>query len=259
MSKICFASIDVEPVQSDFQNIEKTNEILNIFRNFEIPLTLFVCGSALKKFSDKAKERGRDSEIACHGFSHQFWSELCFEKRQQELDDFIKMYKEIYTDRVGDSLPKGFRAPSHLIDQEGLKLIETKGFLYDSSVLPHYPFLKRMLKPYRGFLGNAPLSPYYPNKKDYRKKGDMNILEIPVTGQLFGIPLVGSWLCKLPFFIYRLLFLFHTPSFLTLNIHSWDILDPRFLKNLAKILLLLKKKNYQFLTGEQIHDKFSKD
>ena len=115
-----------------------------------------------------------------------------------------------------------------------------KGFLYDSSILPHYPPFKK----YRGYQGKAPLLPYYPK--------EIKILEIPVRGQMFGIPLAGAWIRGLSSWFYQTLFLIYCPSFITLNMHSWDNLDPRFLKKLEKILKILKKKNYLFLNGEQI-------
>ena len=122
-----------------------------------------------------------------------------------------------------------------------MRALEKKGFLYDSSVVPHYPPFKK----YRGYKGRAPLLPYYP-------KG-LKILEIPVRGQVFGIPLAGVWIARLPIWFYKVLFLIYRPSFITLNMHSWDIFGrEQFLENLEKILRLLKSKNYQFLNGEQI-------
>jgi hypothetical protein len=67
-----------------------------------------------------------------------------------------------------------------------------------------------------------------------------------------GLPLAGAWIRKLPVLIYRILFLFHQPSFITLNMHSWDILDESFLGKLEEIIKILKKSGYQFQNGEQI-------
>jgi len=114
------------------------------------------------------------------------------------------------------------------------------GFLYDSSIVPHYPPFKK----YRGYKGRAPLLPYCPR--------DRKILEIPVRGQVFGIPLAGAWIRGLPLWFYKILFLIYRPNFITLNMHSWDVLDPCFLNKLEKILKILKKRNYLFHNGEQI-------
>jgi hypothetical protein len=82
----------------------------------------------------------------------------------------------------------------------------------------------------------------------------MNILEIPVRGQLLGIPLAGAWIRGFPVWIYRTLFLISRPNFITLNMHSWDILDPRFLKKLPLIIQILKNNQYQFSNGENIFE-----
>ena len=246
--KVCFTSIDVEydfgKKEKEFQGVENLDKILSLFKRNNIPATLFITGEVLERYGDLIKKWGSDYEIACHAFTHRFWNNLNFEERKKELENFQEFYRKIFREA-----PRGFRAPSHLIDEEGLKLLEEEGFLYDSSIVPHYPFFKK----YRGYKGKAPLLPYYPSIENCRKKGEMQILEIPVRGQMFGIPLVGTWLRKLPFFFYRILFVLHGPSFITLNLHSWDALSPQFAIKLEKILRLLKKKNYQFSNGEQIY------
>lgn len=254
-NKTCFTSIDVEhdlgETVKKFQGVENLNKILDIFKKNSILATLFVTGEVLESYNQLVKEWAKDYEVACHTFSHQFWSTLNLTERENQLDNFFNLYQRIF-----QTLPQGFRAPSHLIDNEGMKLLEERGLGYDSSVVPHYPFFKQ----YRGFKGKAPLLPYYPASEDYRKKGNMKILEIPVRGQVFGIPLAGAWIGRLPFLFYKILFEVYAPNFITLNMHSWDILDfpgrksspERFLSNLDKIIQLLKDKNYQFLNGEQI-------
>ncbi|RLC34966.1 MAG: hypothetical protein DRZ76_01435 [Candidatus Nealsonbacteria bacterium] len=225
-SRVCFISIDVE------DGIENLDKILDIFKKYDISATLFITGEVLQKHRDKAKEWARDYEIACHSFTHRFWDRLDKEERKKELEDFIALYQNTFSRK-----PVGFRAPSHLIDKEGMKLLEEKGFLYDSSVVPHYPPLKK----YRGYQGKKPLMPYF--------KGE--ILEIPVRGQIFGIPLVGAWISQLPHCFYKILFFVHCPQFITLNIHSWDSL-----KNFEKTIKLLRNKNYQFLNGRKIYKNY---
>ncbi len=222
--KICFASIDVE------ENIEDLGKILDILKKYDIPATLFVTGHILAKYPDLAKDWQEDHEVACHSFTHRFWNTLNKEERKKELEDFIFLYQGIFNEK-----PEGFRAPSHIIDEKGLELLEEKGFLYDSSVVPHYPPFKK----YRGYRGKYPLMPYYPK--------DRKILEIPVRGQIFGIPLAAAWLAKLPFLFYKILFFVYCPEFIALSWHSWNKL-----KNFEKIIKLLKNKNYQFLNGAKI-------
>ncbi|MDP3990913.1 MAG: polysaccharide deacetylase family protein, partial [Candidatus Nealsonbacteria bacterium] len=227
-TKICFASIDVEN-----KGIEEVNQILEVFKKYDIPATLFVTGEVLEKYSDLVKEWSKNYEIASHSFTHRFWNSLSFEERKTELDSFNELFQKVF-----QISPKGFRAPSHVMDEDGLKILEEKGFLYDSSILPRYvPFKK-----YRGYQGRKPLLIHYP--------AGLKILEIPVRGQLLGVPLAGAWIKGLPLFFYKFLFFIHSPSFITLNMHSWDSLSFGFVGRLEKIIKLLKKKNYLFLNGE---------
>ncbi len=250
--KICFVSIDVESdlaKPQSFEGVENLDRIFNIFKKHNLSATLFISGNVLERCENRIRGWAESYEIASHSFSHQFWNNLNNEQRQEELDRFINLYKRIFNKN-----PKGFRAPSHIIDNSGLKLLEEKGFSYDSSVVPHSPFLKN----YRGYRGKAPLSPYFPNYQDYMKKGEMRILEIPVSGVL-SFPLAGTWISKLPFFVYELLFRIENPDFLSLSLHSWDSLNDKVIIKLEKLIKLLKNKGYIFLDGKQIHEQFSKN
>ena|SRR3989338_1689264 len=227
--KICFASVDVEDGEADH-----LDEILNIFKRYDILATLFVTGQVLEKFHDLAKDWARDYEIACHSFTHRFWNLINNEERKKELEAFVSLYFNIFQKK-----PEGFRAPSHIIDEKGIKLLEEKGFLYDSSVVPHYPPFKK----YRGYKGPKPLLPHYVN--------GLKILEIPVSGQMFGIPLAGAWIRKLPGWFYKILFFIYCPQFITLSFHSWEKSE-----KFEEIIKLLKSKNYQFLNGAEIYQNY---
>lgn len=239
VSKICFASVDVEkdPDQKSFRGIDNIDKILSIFKKYDIPATLFVTGEVLQKYQEKFQELAVSYEIACHSFTHRFWNTLNSEERQRELNDFINLYQQIFQKK-----PLGFRAPSHIIDADALSLLKKKGFLYDSSVLPHYPPFKK----YRGYQGRKLQAVHFMG----------GLLESPVAGQIFGIPLAGAWIRSLPLWVYRALFLVHRPHFLTLNMHSWEALDSKFLKKLEKIIQILKNKRYQFLNGEKIYQNY---
>ncbi|MBI2450088.1 MAG: polysaccharide deacetylase family protein [Candidatus Nealsonbacteria bacterium] len=227
--KVCFVSVDVE------RDIEKMEEIIDIFKENKVVATLFATGQILEKYQLQILKWAEDYEIACHSFTHRFWNTLSHEERKKELDNFIDLYRRFFK-----RLPLGFRAPSHIIDEHGLEILEKNGFLYDSSIVPHYPPFKK----YRGYKGRFPLIPYYHLKLP-------RLLEIPVRGQMFGIPLAGAWISRLPYLLYKILFFIYCPGFITLSIHSWDSL-----KNFKKIIKLLESKNYQFLNGEQIYQNY---
>ena len=225
-NRICFASVDAE------RSVENLDKILSIFERNAVPATLFVTGEILENNQNLFAELQKKYEIACHSFTHRFWNTLDREARKKELDDFINLYQKIFRRK-----PIGFRAPSHIIDENGLNLLHEKGFLYDSSIVPHYPPFKK----YRGYQGRKPQNIYFIS----------GLMESPVTGQIFGIPLAAAWLAKLPVWFYKILFSLSCPEFITLSWHSWNDL-----KNLEEIIKLLKNKNYQFLNGEQIQQNY---
>ncbi len=150
--------------------------------------------------------------------------------------------------------PRGFRAPQHSIDNEQIELLGKFDFVYDSSVVPNYPFFRK----YPGYKGSAPREPYHPNHEDYRKEGDMTILEIPLTPLALGIPLTGIWVRILGTKFYDLLLILNKPKFVNLALHSWDCVayhgaysrnsGERFLSLLRRLLETLSD-SYVFTSG----------
>ena len=127
------------------------------------------------------------------------------------------------------------------------EILEKYGFLYDASVFPRYPWWK---KRYTGYKGKKPVLPYYLDKE---------LLEIPESPASFSIPLVGTWIRKSSILIYKLLFLFKKPKFISFNMHSWDALEEKYLKQLDEMVRFLKKIGYDFKSGEQIYEEFQKN
>lgn len=250
--KVCFISVDIEhdfgtSEKKTFQGIEGVERLFRIFERSKIAATLFVTGDVLEKFLEKVRGWAERYEIASHSYSHRYFNELSYAKKGEDIRKFVDLYKKIF----GKS-PKGFRAPSHVIDEETFTILERHSFVYDSSIVPHYPYFKK----YRGYQGEAPTTPYIPESNNIRRPdqagGEGRIIELPVSGQLLGVPLAGAWIRKLPVRLYKTLFLLHQPSYITLSMHSWDILDERFIPKLEKILKILKDNSYVFKSGEQI-------
>ena len=254
-NKVCLVSIDVEhDIGSDsdkkFIGVDNIDVLLDLFRNFSVPATLFVTGDVLVRYPEEVRRWSKDYEIASHSYSHKFFNKLSKWEKSEDIERSI----EIYNDVLGKS-PKGFRAPSHIIDNETMGILEAKKFIYDGSVVPHYPPFKN----YVGFRGEAPCMPYRLSEMNYRKEGDMRIVEIPVSGQLFGVPMAGTWINRLPVWIYKFLFLVNNPGFVTLSLHSWDSFgSKKFHNKIEEIISAIKNAGYEFKRGEQIADEFCK-
>ncbi len=262
--KTCFLSIDVEAREGDgsFEGVEKLSNILNIFKKHKVNATLFVTGEILQKYPGLVKKWSRDYEIACHNYSHETLDNLEIVEREKQIKNFNMLYKKILARK-----PKGFRAPRNIIDNEQFPILEAYDFLYDSSVFSRYPWPAQK---YDGYKGRAPVKPYYPNKKDYKKKGSLKILEIPESSihyhglPLLNVPLVATWLRKWGFKVFKLIFSFARPKFISFNMHSWDGVKffgkssknsgERYIQQLDEMLKHLKKIGYEFKSAEQIYE-----
>lgn len=166
---------------------------LDLFDAYGIKATFFVVGKDLLTASKvsllrKAVEKGH--EIANHTMNHaEGFSLLPLDKKKEEIEDAEK----IIQDTLGLT-PKGFRTPSNDVDSQTLKILEERGYSYDSSLLPTYfgPLLKKLkfsslhIARKDNYLGKsiyglAPLKPYHPSSEAIWKKGKMKIVEIPIT------------------------------------------------------------------------------
>lgn len=281
--KICFLSIDVEPssARSDrasegkkkFEGIEELDKMLDIFKKHRASATLFATGEVLEKYPDLVRKWAKDYEIGCHSYSHTTLDKLEILEREKQVKDFIKLYEKILNKK-----PKGFRAPRNVIDNEQFPILEKHGFLYDSSVFPRYPW---PVQQYQGYKGRAPLLPYWPSKEDYRNpirrkaSNGVKILEIPESPITFfglpvlNIPLVATWLRKWGPEVFKFIFQFTRPKYISFNMHSWDGVEfkgkssrnsgKNYLRQLNKMLEFLKKIGYEFKKGEEIYEEFSKN
>lgn len=269
--KICFLSIDVEKKENQeknpFEGIEKLDNILAIFNKHNVNATLFVTGEVLEKYSDLVRKWTEDYEIGCHNYYHIPLDKINLPEREKQIKDFIDLYQNKF-----NSIPKGFRAPRNIINNEQFPILEKYGFLYDSSVLPRYPWPVQL---YEGYKGRAPINPYWPSQENYKKKGNLRIFEIPESPitlwglPLLNVPLVATWLRKWGPRVFKLILRFIKPKYINFNMHSWDGVKfegessknsgKQFLKQLDEMLSFLKKIGYKFESGEQIYGEFSKN
>lgn len=94
-----------------------------------VKATFFVLGWLAERLPHLVREiRKRGHEIASHGYGHN----LCREQSADDLKKDLLDSKKLLEDITGCSI-HGYRAPSFSIDQNILNLVETAGYLYDSS------------------------------------------------------------------------------------------------------------------------------
>lgn len=213
----------------------------SFFKERDIRATFFVTGDCLeKKENRKAIQELYSSghEIASHSFSHPVaFSRL--DKRQKEEE--IKKAEAAIRECTGER-PVGFRAPGWDISEETIQILEKRGYLYDSSVLPTW--VSRVFKYYlkftganpkiehpigRGIYALAPNCPYRPDKNALWKKGKGGIIEIPVSSSPgLRLPLVGTIIFTLGFPYFSVAYSMERLSGrpMNLQLHSVELLDP---------------------------------
>ncbi len=114
---------------------ENTRRVLQLLRETEVSVTMFVLGKFAERFPQVVKEIQTDGhEVACHGHGH---LEIGRQSSEEFLTD-VRQSKDILEQIIGTSV-KGYRAPDFSIVRDTLWALEVlveAGFEYDSSIVP---------------------------------------------------------------------------------------------------------------------------
>ncbi len=138
--------------------------------------------------------------------------------------------------------PVGFRAPGYSLSSDLLQVARETGHTYDSSTYPALPYylakaailaLMRLRgKSSAAILDrlrvlSAPRMPYWPSKEEPYARGDLDLLEMPITvDPIARVPFIGTSLCVLPAPANRLLYQsVRRLPFVNLELHGIDLLD----------------------------------
>ena len=184
--------------------------ILNILDELNLKITFFIVGKDTeseenRKFLKMITEHGH--EVGNHSYYHESWLQTySYEEIQNEI---ISAEKAI--EQSTGKKPLGFRGPGFSWSKDLLRVLESRGYLYDASTLPTYLGPLARLYYFRksdlskeekktrkelfgkfseGFRG---LKPYY-----WNLGGDKKIAEIPVTTMpVFKVPFHLSYLIYL--------------------------------------------------------------
>jgi hypothetical protein len=124
-------------------------------------------------------------------------AELTVEVERKKLQNLTSLFISHF-----GYAPKSFRAGRFGLSHNSLRILSDLGYLVDSSVTPFYSheFSDRKKSQYWG----APVDPYFPARNDYRRKGSLRILEVPIT-------VINPTLLRWPRFILRRM---HNQSFI---------------------------------------------
>ncbi len=181
--------------------------ILDLLDELQLKITFFIVGKDTESEENGKYLRmitNRGHEVGNHSYNHESWLQsYSYEKIEKEIIDA----EEAIEESTGQK-PRGFRGPGFSWSIDLLKVLEDRGYLYDSSTLPTflgplarmYYFSKSGLskeeKSARKELfgkfseGFRKLKPYY-----IHLGGEKKIMEIPVTTiPIFRLPFHLSYL-----------------------------------------------------------------
>jgi hypothetical protein len=177
-------------------------------------------------------------EIASHTYSHPY--DLVRLGRAGIVDEIERAEASI--EEACGSAPVGFRAPGYEISAELVDVLCSRGYRYDSSTFPAIPYylakaavmgvLRAAGRKSGSILGSpmvlmAPQTPYRPAAGSPYRRGDLPIVEMPVTvTPLFRLHVIGTTLVLSPEWLRRRLVsaALTTPHF-NLELHGIDLAD----------------------------------
>jgi peptidoglycan-N-acetylglucosamine deacetylase len=167
----------------------------DLFARHGISATLFVVGRDLEDAEGRRIVAGlakAGHEIGSHTWSHPY--DLTRKGRAGMADELCRAHAAI-ADACGLA-PVGFRAPGYEVTGELLELLCERGYRYDSSVFPAIPYylakaavmgaLRVLGRRSGSILGSpkvlgAPCVPYRPAAGQPYRRGQLPIVELPVT------------------------------------------------------------------------------
>ena len=175
---------------------------LELCRELEISATFFFVAQEARWYPEEIAEMKRAGhEIGCHGLTH--GSEEEYNRMPREMQrTYIEQATRLLEEKTGIPVT-AFRGPRVKISPATLELLAEYGYLTDSSVCSQRLDLvsSNLINP--GWLV-APRLPYHPHESSAFKRGNLDILEIPVSALI--VPFISSALYALHLPLMKVLF-----------------------------------------------------
>ncbi|MGQ9546134.1 MAG: polysaccharide deacetylase family protein [Dehalococcoidia bacterium] len=136
-------SIDVEqdapPFLDTWQGLEEGLPLmLEVLAKHDVSATFFVTGQSAEKFPGVIAGISQRHEVSCHGYEHERFDVLDVGEQRQRIEKATRILQEI-----AGAKPQGFRAPYFKVTSETLAILETIGYIYDSSKASYRRVRKR--------------------------------------------------------------------------------------------------------------------
>lgn len=202
MKRYFLATNDVEStsIRYNKQRIQTAEKVLKdgmpalleLYRNLQIKATFFFTGEIAEKYPEIVRlVLPEGHEVACHGFSHEDADAFDLMGYHAQIEHLRKA-KRILEDIAGEKVVS-FRAPALRVNEFTPRALQDSGFEIDSSIASQradsffsfgaFKKLNRLTSPRR---------PYFTAINDLARRGESNILEIPISA--LAIPYIGTFM-----------------------------------------------------------------
>ena len=200
--RICLITNDVETTSILNHKLrDKTGEyvlkqgmprLLDLYDKYGVKATFFYTGHIAKLYPDVVKMAyDRGHEVGSHGLTHEVNQAFDVLSPEEQLSH-LKQSKQILEDIIGEEVVS-FRAPAARVDKGFPEILHEAGFKVDSSVSSQrldMMFSFGALKKLHWL--TAPRKAYFAQTDNIFKKGDSDILEVPISA--FGFPYIGTFM-----------------------------------------------------------------
>lgn len=200
--RICLITNDVETTSILNHKLrDKTGEyvlrqgmprLLDLYDMYGVKATFFYTGHIAQLYPDVVKmayERGH--EVGSHGLTHEVSKAFDVLSPEEQLSH-LRQSKQILEDIIGDEVVS-FRAPAARVDKRFPEILHEAGFVVDSSVSSQrldMMFSFGALKKLHWLA--APRRVYFTKSENIFRKGDSEILEVPISA--LGFPYIGTFM-----------------------------------------------------------------
>jgi peptidoglycan-N-acetylglucosamine deacetylase len=200
--KKCLLTNDVETTSvlnhrlddktAEFVLKEGIPRLLELYAKYNVKATFFYTAHIAKLVPEVVRMvLPFGHEVGSHGYTHevnQAFDLLSFDKQKEHLTKSKKILEDISGEEV-----ISFRAPAARVNQNTVKALIETGFKVDSSISSQrldmfmsFGALKKL-----NWL-TAPRLPYFTDQHNIFKKGDSELLEIPISA--IGFPYIGTFM-----------------------------------------------------------------
>ena len=200
--KICLITNDVETTSILNHKLrDKTGEyvlnqgmprLLDLYDQYGVKATFFYTGHIAKLYPEVVRmAHNRGHEVGSHGLTHEVDKAFDVLSPDEQLSH-LKQSKKILEDIIGEEVIS-FRAPAARVDKEFPMILSEAGFKIDSSVSSQrldMMFSFGVIKKLHWL--TAPRKAYFTRKDNVFRKGDSEVLEIPISA--FGFPYIGTFM-----------------------------------------------------------------